>query len=287
MMEKLAIAHSFNKAAHTYDAHAFLQREVGARLLQRLQLLKHPPLRILDIGSGTGYFTRKVQLLFPKSRIIGLDLAERMTHFSRAQQGWRPFQGRPQYVCGDAGNLPFKKETFDLVVSNLTLQWCNSLRSVFSECMRVLKPEGAFFFTTLGPYTLRELRNSWAHTGASTHVNEFIDMHDIGDSLLQSAFVSPVVDMETLTLTYSSVQQLLYDLKFTGARHLAATRPMALTTKTKFKLMLANYESYKTAQGLYPASFEIIYGHALRPHNIVYGKDQDGLIRIADHIPTL
>jgi malonyl-CoA O-methyltransferase len=85
-------------------------------------------------------------------------------------------------------------------------------------------------------------------------------MHDIGDQMLQNGFQSPVMEMETLTLTYQTVTDLLCDLKAIGAQTVN-TRSKALTGKDKFQLMIKMYESYRTDEKL-PATYEVIYGHA-------------------------
>src|SRR5207253_61003 len=81
-----------------------------------------------------------------------------------------------------------------------------------------------FSFTTFGPDTLRELRAAWAAVDDYTHVNTFIDMHDIGAALGRAALTEPVLDVERATLTYSDVLAPMRDLKVTGAHNVTARR---------------------------------------------------------------
>lgn len=285
---KIDIAHSFSVAASAYDQHSFIQKEIGKRLIQRLSFLKKPPAAILDVGAGTGFLTRQLQQQFPMSYIVGLDLAQGMTHYAKSKQSWQPWKRQPSYISGDTEMLPFRQGSFDLIFSNFTLQWCLNLPEVFQEFKRVLKPEGMLFFSTLGPQTLHELRTSWASTTQYTHVNEFVDMHDIGDHLLQTQFADPVIDMDLMTVRYGEVKQLLNDLKATGAHNINLSRPKGCMTKRYFEQMLKAYEKFRQPDGLYPATFEIIYGHACQSQKRFHGQDSDGLIRIpGDKIPLL
>jgi malonyl-CoA O-methyltransferase len=176
---------------------------------------------------------------------------------------WR---GRTLTVCGDAHELPFTDRSFELVFSSLTLQWCENPLRVFQEIFRVLKPGGALVFSSLGPDTLRELRASWAAADAAAHVNEFIDMHLVGDMLVETGFAEPVMDMEYITLTYKEVTALLQDIKRIGANTVldradnAAGRGM--TGKGRLAAMQQAYDAYRTGEGLYPATYEIVYGMA-------------------------
>jgi malonyl-CoA O-methyltransferase len=124
----------------------------------------------------------------------------------------------------------------------------------------VLKNDGLILFSTFGPDTLKELKKSWSVVDSEAHVNTFTDMHDIGDQMLGAGFQSPVMEMETLTLTYQTVTDLLRDLKAIGAQTVS-TRSKSLMGKDKFQLMIKMYESYRQ-DGKLPATYEVVYGHA-------------------------
>ena len=110
-------------------------------------------------------------------------------------------------------HLPLADNSVDMVVSSLMMQWCPDLNQLFSEIHRVLKDDGLILFSTFGPDTLKELKKSWSVVDNETHVNTFTDMHDIGDQLLKTGFQSPVMEMESITLTYQTVTDLLRDSK--------------------------------------------------------------------------
>lgn len=286
-LKKADIARSFSLAAKSYDKHAIIQQEVGFRLIERLDLLKEKPKTILDVGAGTGFFARRLQQKFPKARILGADLAFGMSEFAAKQLCWYPFGKKPSYFTADAEFLPFKTGSIDLIFSNFTLQWCFNLKATLAEFKRVLSPSGTLLFTTLGPNTLFELRQSFAAADNSWHVNPFSDMHDIGDILLNLHFQDPVIDMEMLTLTYPDLMSLFVDLKSTGASNLNAYRRTGLTSPQTFTKMKTAYNNFKR-DNLYPASFEVIYGHAIKMQPSLYRQEVDGKIFIpGESIPVL
>jgi malonyl-CoA O-methyltransferase len=252
----------FERAADTYDANAVLQREIGERLTERLDLLLMQPQTVLDLGCGTGAISDHLLKRYKKARIIGVDLALNMVQKTRKRGGW--FR-KPQGVCADVASLPFQAQCADMLVSNLMLQWCNDLPAVFREFAQVLKPGGVLLFSTFGPDTLKELRASWGKVDGFTHASRFPDMHDVGDALLQAGFRDPVMDMETITLTYADVRGLLRDLKGIGANNATYGRNHGLTSKVRLQAFLQAYEYFRAEDGLYPATYEVVYGHAWAP----------------------
>ncbi|RTZ60454.1 MAG: malonyl-[acyl-carrier protein] O-methyltransferase BioC [Gammaproteobacteria bacterium] len=258
-LDRTAVRHSFERAAATYDSAAVLQRKVADELLARLDLMTLEPQRILDLGCGTGYCARALQKRYGKARVFGLDLAHGMACVAKKRAGWLSHQ---HFACGDAETLPFASDSFDLVVSSLALQWCQP-DPAFTEMARVLKPGGVLLFASFGPDTLMELRQAWKAVDDGTHVHDFIDMHDLGDAMLRAGLTDPVVDMDKLVLVYPDVAGLLRDLKDIGASNAAETRPRTLTGRERFSRLLAAYEMFRNEQGRLPATYEVVYGHAL------------------------
>ena len=129
-----------------------------------------------------------------------------------------------------------------MVWSNLALQWVNEPPRAFAEFRRVLAPGGLLMFSTFGPDTLKELRAAYQGTDRYTHVNRFIDMHDLGDMLVHAGFADPVMDMEYMTLTYADVRALMRDLKAIGAHNVTAGRRPGMTARATLAAVERNYE---------------------------------------------
>jgi malonyl-CoA O-methyltransferase len=269
-----AVRRAFGRAAASYDAAAALQREIGARMATRLDYVRLEPQWILDAGCGTGEAVGELGVRYAGARVVGLDLALPMVMAARerARRGRTllrrllpsPLMGgaaSPQFVCGDLNALPLAGVRFDLVWSNLALQWVNDLPRAIAEVRRVLKVGGLFTFTTFGPDTLREIRTAFARVDGHTHTNRFADMHDVGDMLVAAGFADPVMDMETLTVTYEDPAALLRELKHLGATNATRGRPHGLMGRRRFARMTAALEAMRK-DGRIPATFEVVYGHA-------------------------
>ena len=262
--DKRALRRSYERAAAGYDAHALLHREVGARLIDHLDPIRIEPRRIVDLGCGTGAGFASLARRFPRG-----DIARE--RFPR----WRRWLGRtgPRLVCADAERLPLAAACAELVVSNLALQWCRA-EAVFAEAARVLPAGGLFLFSTFGSDTLKELRSAFRSAGdARAHVNDFVDMHDLGDGLVQAGFADPVMEMEMITLEYSGIEALARDLKAVGARNVLAGRPRGLFGRDRWRRVAVGYEASRR-DGALPASYEVIYGHAWKtaPRRLADGR---------------
>jgi len=267
LIDKRRMRRAFSSAAAGYDEAAVLQREVCERMLERLELIRLQPARILDAGSGTGWGTRQLAEKYPAAQIVSLDIANGMLLAARSRSGWwrKLFGGAQQMqVCGDIEALPLADNAVEMVWSNLAVQWCNDLPAAFAGLHRVLKADGLLMFSTFGPDTLKELRQAFGGVDSHNHLNRFADMHDIGDMLVHAGFAEPVMDMEYLTLTYDDVRGILQDLKRIGAHNATAGRGHGLMGKNAWSRLLENYERLRH-DGKLPATYEVVYGHAWKP----------------------
>jgi malonyl-CoA O-methyltransferase len=264
-----AVRRAFERAATRYDSAAVVAREVGRRMLERLQYIKQSPQRILDAGCGTGRDTAKLAAHYPQASIINLDSSPAMLAAGRATIPWwkrqLPFlsESAAHQLCADLQALPLANESIGFIWSNLALHWCDLDRTI-AEMHRVLRADGLFMFTTLGPDTLKEMRMAFAGLDDYMHVQRFIDMHDIGDGLIRAGFADPVMDMEILTVTFADFNGLANELKATGStNHLPGRRP-GLLGKRLWHSLAERYEAYRK-EGKLPLTVEVIYGHAWKP----------------------
>lgn len=281
-LDKRLVKEAFNRAAPHYDATAVLQHEVADRMLERLDYVRLAPELIIDVGSGTGRGARGLTQRYRNARVIALDLAQAMLLQSRQQLSWLArLRTRQLWVCGDAECLPLRDQCALLLFSNLTLQWCADLDQTFREFRRVLQPGGLLMFSSFGPDTLKELRQSWRAVDDRVHVNAFMDMHDIGDALLRAGFADPVMDVEHITLTYKDALQLMREIKTIGAHNVTAGRPHGLTGRKKLEKMVSSYEQFRR-DGLLPCTYEVIYGHAWIPERNTIKSHASG----ETHVPV-
>ena len=124
--DKRQVAVSFSRAAASYDSVAELQRAVGHELMARLPRHLNPQ-RWLDLGSGTGYFSRELGQRYAHSQGLALDIAQGMLAYAR------PLGGAQHFIAGDAESLPLQSNSCDVIFSSLALQWCADFRGVLSE----------------------------------------------------------------------------------------------------------------------------------------------------------
>ncbi len=261
-LDKRSLRSYFQRCARLYDSNARVAGELGARLLEHLEPVRIEPKRVLDLGAGTGELARSLSRRYRNSRVLALDLSESMLAVARAKR--RRLFSRQQFVCGDGEKLPLRSGCVELVLSNATLQCCTQPDPVFAEVFRVLAPGGLFMFSTLGPDTLVELKESFALVDDQPHVHTFTDMHDLGDALVRTGFADVVMDSARLTAEYQDVGQLLRELKATGASNADSHRRRGLTARGKLERVVRAYEG-RRRNGLLPATFEAVFAHAWKP----------------------
>ncbi len=266
-IDKARVRRSFSSATKSYDEHAVLQREIGERLVNHLEFIKIDPKRILDIGCGTGYVTRLLCQRYKKADVTALDLSEGMVQATCTSHARRmPWHGRRHHVAGDGCALPFADGSFDLVTSNLAMQWVPEPMQMMREMRRVLAPGGLMIFSTFGRRTLSELRQALAQTANERAglVLPFPDVMSLGDSLTQLAVELPVTDTDIFTLTYPDTMALVRELKHIGASSAAIqSRPGGLYGRSLLKQLDEVYSSrYKDEEGRVHATFEALYAQA-------------------------
>ncbi len=249
---------AFDRASERYAEHAVVQAEIRSRLIERLDLVKLQPTRVLDLGAASGGSTRRLEQRYPKARVLALDLSRRW--LARAPRG-QTWLRRFDRVVANAERLPVSDRSIDLVFSNLMLAWCNDVDSVFRETARSLTTDGLFMFTTLGPDTLREVRDAFGPIDRYTHVHRFIDMHDLGDALMRTGFAEPVMDTERLVVTYPSPTALFNELRGTGSVNTSIGRRKGLLGRARFRDAEMRLEARRTT-GTIPVTIEVVYGHA-------------------------
>ena len=209
---------SFSKSASTYNNIAELQFKIADILVSMLDKSKCA-LRILDVGTGTGYLVDKLQCAFPNAKIYAADIAFGMVKISSAKKRIN----RTSFVQADAEFLPYKNDMFDILISNSVYQWMENYSRGINELYRVIKPCGKFLFSMFGGETLCELASSFIETHntigtqPNSHCLDFIDEKKL-ISLL-SKFKGVDVQKITEKIHYDNVVSLLNYLKSIGSHN--------------------------------------------------------------------
>ena len=270
-LDKAKIKQSFAAASLTYDGVAALQRTVGKKLLGAIDTGNLTG-TLLDLGCGTGFLTsvllasqvgyasrtlglghlEKDALCVPGMTIIALDIALSMVQVTRTK-----LADNVMYLCADVEQLPFVEQSVDGVFSNLVMQWCINLDTVFTDIKRILKPGGRLVFSTFGPQTLQELKAAWAEVDDYNHVNEFYSELQLLQFLQQAGYSEIKVETKLYSSSYDSVLALMKELKHIGAHNMIAGRNKKMTTKSSLHRMISAYERHRTSD-LIPATFEVI-----------------------------
>lgn len=262
----------------------FLYGEIARRMLGRLQYIRLQPAQMLDAGCGAGDNLPLLRERYPQAAYIGLDACEPLLAHARrryAPSGVGAWLGRltrsnkpeTRYVQADLADSGLPPESLDLVWSNLALHWHPAPHTVLAEWRRVLRVGGLTMFSCLGPGTLRELRQALADAGLQTATPGFVDMHDFGDLLVENGFTDPVMDQETLTLTYETPQRLLEDVRALGGNP-ALGRRAGLTGRAWRDRLCEALAAQRGDDGRIALSIEVAYGHAWRAamHRTVPGE---------------
>jgi len=254
--DKRQVAASFSRAAASYDSVADLQRAVGTQLMSRLPLVM--PSIWLDLGSGTGYFSRMLAQRYAPGKGVALDIAEGMLRHAR------PKGGAQHFVVGDAERLPLRDDSVQLMFSSLAVQWCSDFGAVLAEARRVLQPGGVFGFASLCVGTLAELRDSWQAVDGMVHVNRFRTFEDYQRLCAGSGLLARSLDVLPHVLHYPDVRSLTHELKALGAHNINPGRPGGLTGRARIQALIEAYEGFRQPQGL-PATYQVVYAVLEKP----------------------
>jgi malonyl-CoA O-methyltransferase len=249
--DKRQVAASFSRAAGSYDSVAELQRAVGGELLSHLPAELNPR-RWLDLGCGTGYFSRVLADTFVGSAGVALDIAEGMLRHAQ------PLGGAEYFVAGDAERMPLCDDSCELIFSSLAVQWCADFAAVLGEARRVLQPGGVFAFTSLCVGTLYELRDSWQAVDGMVHVNRFRQLADYRQLCADSGLQVRSLEVRPHVLHYPDVRSLTHELKALGAHNLNPGRPGGLTGRARLLALVRAYEDFRQPEGL-PATYQVVY----------------------------
>lgn len=205
MINKQLITRRFSRAVESYNREAVAQRQIAHRMSDMLnRYLPRPCSRILEIGSGTGFLTRRLMdTLHPETLVLN-DICQEMSTCFNDLLG----SGRATFLAGDAETLSFPKGQ-DLIVSCSALQWFVSPEQFFERCNVLLKHEGYFAFTTFGRDNLKEITSV---TGSGLHYRSLEELKEA----LHIHYDIVSAREERISLSFDTPLNVLYHLKHTG-----------------------------------------------------------------------
>ncbi|MFB2346716.1 malonyl-ACP O-methyltransferase BioC [Priestia megaterium] len=159
MINKQLLKKRFNNHAKTYDAYADVQKSMANQLIDQLSTnFFNQEIAILEIGCGTGYLTQLLCEKFPKAAITAVDLSSGMMELAKK----KVTEDRVSFICGDIEEISIEGH-YDLIISNATFQWFNSLHTTIKKLYKQLKPTGNLLFSTFGNRTFQELHSCYSH----------------------------------------------------------------------------------------------------------------------------
>ncbi len=248
---------------HAASGPPWLHAEVGRRMAARLTLVKVQPALVLDWGAFLGASREVLAAAYPKARRLEVepDAASRLQPLAH-RPWWLPSRWsspvRPPWVPAE---LP--AETAQLLWANMQLHGSAEPQAVLAAWYRVLAVGGFLMFSTLGPGSLASLCRLYAQAGWPPPMAPLVDMHDLGDMLVQAGFADPVMDQETLTLTWTEPTMLLDELRSLGG-NLDPRRYPGLRTPRWRAELLRRLQQHARADGSLALEFELVYGHAFK-----------------------
>ncbi len=255
-----------DRAAATFRDFDFLFSECADRLGDRLMDITRTFPVAVDLGCHGGEVSHFVPPRSAIETLINCDISPAMAEIARTSN-------RRPTIAGDEEFLPFKEQSLDLVISNLSLHWVNDLPGAFAQIRRALKPDGLFLASMLGGETLKELRDALSaaeiemESGFSPRTSPFTEVKDAGNLLSRAGFALPVADTETITVSYGDPLKLMTDLRGMGEANATQLRRSSFSRRATLLRAAEIYmEKYATEEGRLPATFEIINLTAWVPH---------------------
>lgn len=240
-----------------YDAAAVIVHEASQGLMERLSWLTMQPQHIVELGSGVGALTKLLLEQYTTADVLAIDLSEPMLNFI-------PAHPRLSKLQTDVRTLSLQLQSTDMLLCNLLLSWLDDPRQILQRWQSFLRPHGVIAFSMLGLDTLKNTRELFGEIV----LPHLIDMHDVGDMLLQLGFLEPVLDVEYYTITYRDPYKMFAELQASGmvAQHLQLKNPPP-----------AN------ANGMWEVTYEVIYAHAFASAQQEFAAKNTDEIRVPLH----
>lgn len=239
----------------------WLHGEVARRMSDRLDIMKARPRHMLDWWSSRSASRELLREHYPQADLTAVEPTEAARDALLLAQR-RPWWSPSRWVKAPSVLAESQAEAaaVELLWANMVLHWAVDPAQMIARWHRALAIDGFLMFSCFGPDTVRELRSLHARHGHGPAGAEFVDMHDLGDMMVQAGFADPVMDMEHITLTWETPQQALAELRTLG-RNTHPGRYAGLRTP-RWKAALLDQLTANASR--VEITFEIVYGHAFK-----------------------
>jgi malonyl-CoA O-methyltransferase len=238
----------------------WLHGEVARRMAERLPVIRLQPAVVLDWWAHTGGSREVLAAAYPRARRLAV---EATAPVSEPPRWWSPrrWSSRDAEVLAEPAVAAGSAQ---LVWANMMLHGVADPQAVMAQWHRALAVDGFLMFSTLGPGSFESLRALYRRLGWPAPFAPFVDMHDLGDMLVQAGFADPVMDQEVVTLTWPDPAALLAELRTFGGnvdpgRHAALRTPRWRERLHEALAALAGPDGRPALQ------VEMVFGHAFRP----------------------
>jgi malonyl-CoA O-methyltransferase len=242
----------------------WLHGEIARRMAERLQIMKQVPSVLIDWWSRSGAGSELLRAAYPKAQQLRVESAATMQRPRAPAPWWSAQRWRAGNDAVAESDVPDGQA--QLLWANMMLHAVADPGALMSQWRRALSREGFVMFSTLGPDTLRTLRQTYRDAAWGVAHAPFVDMHDLGDMLVRAGFADPVMDQEMLRLTWATPAALLAELRSLGINADPVRCAGLRTPRWRARLEAALAEqATQSADGRIALEFEIVYGHAFNP----------------------
>lgn len=248
----------------------WLHVEVARRMAERLTIMKARPALVLNWEAYVGGGHATLAAAYPAARVVPVEVHTDPAATVRPQARWEwlraAARGLLQSTDKQLGTEDIEPGQAGLVWANMTLHGHADPSAQFSAWCRALEVDGFLMFSTLGPGTLSELRSLYAKAHWGSPMAPLVDMHDLGDMLVEAGFADPVMDQEQIVLTWPDASAALEELRSLGGNADTGRHAGCRTPRWHASLVQAlDTLSLSRPDGRVALTFEIVYGHAFKP----------------------
>tara|TARA_Y100001970_G_C14259923_1_gene879520 strand:+ start:16930 stop:17784 length:855 start_codon:yes stop_codon:yes gene_type:complete len=249
------------RATENYGSHSFLMQEIAKRLSQRIDDISRKFPKTLCFCWQEEILYKAINSHSSLGKIFSCSRSPTLKKINAVQ------------FAADTELVPLAPHSIDLAISLLGWHWINDLPGTFSQIRSALNPDGLLLGAMLGGETLRELKSVFVEAetemeaGISPRVSSFVDVETLGSLLQRAGFALPVVDVDTITVTYTDMFKLMLDIRGMGEGNCMNERRKSFTRRTTLFRANELYRKYfsSDSERIY-ATFQILYFTAWTPH---------------------